>query len=99
MVPPPHNPSLHILESVFRLAARCRSFKVPPCECAGNLKTCWTKPPSAPVALWKLDAASRRALQSLRLRGRAGCGSDGEKFQSRYGLPVGKAGEACAGRV
>jgi hypothetical protein len=56
------------IESVFRLAARHRSFKVRSCECAGNLKTCWTKPPSAPVPLWKLDAASQRTAPSLRIR-------------------------------
>src|ERR1700716_3328397 len=56
------------IESVFRLAAPHPSFNVRSCECAGNLKTCWTKPPSPPVPLWKLDAASQRTVPSLRLR-------------------------------
>jgi hypothetical protein len=96
--PARHNPELGPIESVFRLAARHRSFNVRRCECAGNLKTCWTKP-SSPVPLWKLDAPSQRRAPSLRLRGHAGCGLDGETFQSRYGLPVGKTGDACAWRA
>jgi hypothetical protein len=75
-----HSPGGYIVESVFRLAAWHRSFKVRRCECAGNLKTYWTKPPSSPVPLWKLDAASQRTVPSLRLRGHAGCGLDGETF-------------------
>ena len=61
-----------ILESVFRLAAAHRSFNVGSRECAGNLKTCWTKPPRAPVPLWKLDAASERIAPSLTLRNMLG---------------------------
>src|SRR5882762_5044934 len=63
-----HHPEIGIIESVFRLAAPHPSFNVRSCECAGNLKTCWTKPPSPPVPLWKLDAASQRTVPSLRLR-------------------------------
>jgi hypothetical protein len=67
-----HSPGGYIVKSVFRLAARYRCFNVRRYERAGNLKTYWTKPPSAPVLLWKLDAASQRTAPSLRLRGHAG---------------------------
>jgi hypothetical protein len=63
--------ALHIIKSVFRLAAPHRSFNVRSCECAGNLKTCWTKPLSPPVPLWKLDVASQWTAPSSRLRGQA----------------------------
>jgi hypothetical protein len=94
-----HNPEIGIIESVFRLAARHRSFKVRRCECAGNLKTCWTKPPSSPVPLWKLDAASQRRAPSLRLRGHAGCRLYSGILQSRYVLLEGKTGDAWAWRA
>ena len=58
----------HIIESVFRLAARTEGCRVHSRDCAGKLKTCWTKPPGATLPLWKLDAVSLRMVLSVRPR-------------------------------